>query len=200
MENNELLFVTHNSNKLKEARALVQGSPFELITLDMVPELVQIDDIPETGSTFEENAQQKVDFILARKKMSAFAEDSGLVVPSLDGLPGVQSKRWFAGSDADRNTQLLTMLEGQSDRKAYFIAVICLYEEPKDNYQFFTGTVWGNIAEQPSGEAGFGYDPIFVPDGYDQTFALLGAEVKHEVSHRARAFQALASYLRDSSV
>lgn len=193
----KIYFVSHNLHKVQEASVLLSGS-FALGSIADLPELQSVTDIPETGSTFEENAQQKVDFALAAATHDYVADDSGLEVVALGGKPGVHSKRWIEGSDNDRNNYLISQLEPHENRRARFVTVLCYYNVQTASYHFFRGEVEGSIAHEPKGEDGFGYDPLFIPQGYDQTFAQLGATVKNELSHRARAFAKFKQFLQDS--
>lgn len=190
-----ILFATHNSNKVKEAQALIPRSLVTLLGMGDFEQLKTITDIPETGATFEANAEQKVDFVLELVKTSVVADDSGLMVDALDGKPGVHSKRWVEGSDEDRNKHLLLELQGVKNRGAQFVTVLCYYDSNTDQKHFFKGVVEGMIAEIPAGTDGFGYDPIFIPEGYSETFAQLGQSTKNTLSHRARAFQMLKDFI-----
>lgn len=192
-----ILFATHNRNKTQEAQALLPASLVLLTCMGDHSELKNISDIPETGSTFEENAEQKVDFVLRIVQISVVADDSGLIVDALGGKPGVHSKRWIEGTDEDRNNHLLKELEGQINRKAQFVTVLCYYDQETQEKHFFKGVVDGTIAHTTMGTDGFGYDPVFIPDGYSKTFAELGIDVKNTLSHRARAFEMLKNYLLD---
>lgn len=189
----ELLFATTNAGKLTEAQACLAASAWRLLSLTDFPQLVGMD-VEETGKTFAKNALLKAQAYGSLTGVLTVAEDAGLAVNALDGKPGVYSAR-YAESDQARNTRLLSELTGFEDRTAQFISVLCLYDPVADTAEYFTGTVEGTIADQPKGEAGFGYDPIFIPDGYTQTFAELGIEQKNKLSHRAKALQKLAEYL-----
>ena len=162
------------------------------------------EDIPETGTTLEANARQKAEYIFEKYGLSCFADDTGLEVDALGGAPGVYSARYAGGEghDSEANMQkLLCELGENNNRKARFRTVIALIlsevrsEEPCE-VLFFEGIVNGNIAREKHGTEGFGYDPIFVPDGYDKSFAELGMDIKNNISHRARAVKKLAEYLR----
>ena len=165
-------------------------------------------DIPETGDTLEENALQKAQYVYDHYHISCFADDTGLEVEALDGAPGVHSARYAEGTDhnSEANTaKLLRELNGKENRQARFRTVIALIQK-KDvcpcgctsikQVSRFEGIVNGKIATEKHGTAGFGYDPVFIPEGYDKSFAELGEEIKNHISHRARAVTKLAEYLK----
>lgn len=188
-----LLIATNNPNKLSEFQTLLSQINFEVKSpdVDLDPE--------ETGSTFQENALIKAKaFALAYPDNWIVAEDSGLIVDALNGRPGVYSKR-YGDDDLHRNQKLLEELKNTkgADRSARFQTTICLIQN--DQIKYFTGIVEGKIADSIRGTEGFGYDPIFIPEGHDQTFAELGQSVKNQLSHRARAIRQLVKYLKDSS-
>lgn len=185
-----LYFATHNPHKVKEIQALLV-SEFEIKTLT---ELGCEEDIPETGSTFFENAQQKTDYIVRKYKVSCFADDSGLEVDALNGEPGVHSARYSGSRDMEENMRfLLRKMEGQKNRKARFKTVVSLFW--KGEQHFFEGSIEGELISEKKGEGGFGYDPIFIPEGYNLTFAEMPAEEKNRISHRAIAVKKLAAFL-----
>ena len=206
---NRIVFATNNAHKLQEVRHIL-GDGVQVLSLrDIGCEA----DIPETGTTLEENARQKADYIWQHYHCSVFADDTGLEVDALGGAPGVYSARYAAmdtagaaSHDSEANmARLLRELGNNNNRRARFRTVIALILK-KDSCpcecnslkqeHLFEGIVEGEITRERSGSEGFGYDPIFRPDGYDQTFAELGAEVKDRISHRARATQKLAEFLR----
>ena len=190
----KIVFATNNRNKLQEIREIL-GDPFEIVSL---ADIGCHDDIPETGSTLEENAVQKADYVFDRYRISCFADDTGLEVEALGGEPGVHSARYAEGTDHDSEAnmhKLLSQLDGNDDRRARFRTVIAL-RKPNGETILFNGEVGGNIARKKTGTAGFGYDPIFIPDGYDQSFAEMGETEKNKISHRARAVKQLADYLK----
>ena len=211
----KIVFATNNEHKLSEIRAIL-GPSFEVVSL---ADIGCHEDIPETGTTLEENALMKAEYIYNKYHLSCFADDTGLEVEALDGAPGVYSARYAAmeatapdGSaigkshDSEANiARWLRELENNNNRKARFRTVIALIEK-KDVcpcgctsikvVHKFEGIVNGEITREKSGAEGFGYDPIFRPDGYDKTFAELGADIKNQISHRARATQKLAEYLK----
>lgn len=187
----KLVFATNNAHKLSEVRAIL-ATQYEIISL---AELNCFDDIPETADTLEGNALLKAQYIFDKFQVNCFADDTGLEVDALNGAPGVYSAR-YAGEDNDakKNVEkLLLNLTGESIRTANFRTVIALIENGKIHY--FEGKIEGKIATEPKGETGFGYDPVFIPDGYSQSFAELGIEEKNKISHRALAVQKLADYL-----
>lgn len=187
----KLVFATNNAHKLSEVRAIL-APQYEIISL---AELNCFDDIPETADTLEGNALLKAQYIFDKFQVNCFADDTGLEVEALNGAPGVYSAR-YAGEDnnAKNNMEkLLSNLGDNSNRTAHFRTVIALIEESQVHY--FEGKIEGKIAYAPSGSAGFGYDPVFIPDGYTQSFAELGSEEKNKISHRALAVQELVAYL-----
>lgn len=188
-----IVFATNNSHKLDEIRNIL-GSSFEVMSLN---ELGCHDDIPETGTTLEENARQKAQYIYDKYHCNVFADDTGLEVDALGGKPGVYSARYAGGEghDSEANmTKLLKNLEGEDNRKAQFRTVIALILDGKTS--LFDGIVEGEIIKERRGGEGFGYDPIFQPEGYDKTFAELGNDIKNTISHRARAVAKLAAFLK----
>ena len=188
----KLVVATNNAHKLEEISAIL-GNEMELLSLK---DIHCNADIPETADTLEGNARQKAMYIHENYGMDCFADDTGLEVEALDGAPGVFSARYAGdGHDSEANMQkLLKELEGKENRKAQFRTAICLIMEGKE--YLFEGIVKGHIIEEKRGGAGFGYDPIFVPEGYDQTFAELGNDVKNTISHRARAVEKLCTFLK----
>ena len=165
-------------------------------------------DIPETADTLEGNALQKAQYVMTRYHLPVFADDTGLEVDALDGAPGVHSARYAegVGHDSEANMRkLLHELEGQTNRKACFRTVIALLlpdaaHPDASNVHLFEGRVDGTIATERTGTGGFGYDPLFVPEGYNQSFAVLGDAVKNTFSHRARAVQQLAQFLLSQNI
>ena len=211
----KIVFATNNEHKLSEIRAIL-GPSFEVVSL---ADIGCHEDIPETGKTLEENALMKAEYVYNKYHLSCFADDTGLEVEALNGAPGVYSARYAAmattvpagepagiSHDSEANmTRLLRELANNNNRKARFRTVIALIEKKdvcpcgctsiKVVHQF-EGIVNGEITHEKSGAEGFGYDPIFRPDGYDKTFAELGLDIKNQISHRARATQKLAEYLK----
>lgn len=184
-----LVFATNNAHKLDEMRKIV-GDRFQILSLS---DIGCHDDIPENETTLEGNALAKARWIKSRYGYDCFADDTGLEVEALDGAPGVCSARYApgAGHDSEANMRLLLHnMAGVADRRARFRTVIALITE-RDGERVVEGRIDGRIAESPSGKGGFGYDPIFVPEGFTATFAELGDEVKNSISHRARATRRL---------
>lgn len=187
----KILFATNNAHKLKEVQAVL-GPTFELVT----PHGCGVDEeIPEEQPTLEGNASQKAHYLHARTGLDCFADDTGLEVEALGGAPGVHSARYATdGHDfAANNRLLLRNLEGQTNRRARFRTVISLLLGGEEH--LFEGVAQGRIIDHEQGSEGFGYDPLFIPDGYDRTFAQMTTEQKNAVSHRARAVRKLADYL-----
>ncbi len=194
MKNSKILvFATSNKNKVLEVKKLLgENSIFEIKSLS---EMSINEDIPETGNTIEANAIQKATYLYEKYKMNCFAEDTGLFIDSLNGEPGVYSAR-YAGeeSDSEKNMKkVLDKLKDNTKRTARFITVIALIIDGK--ITTFEGKIEGEITKSKSGTQGFGYDPIFKPNGYNLTFAELGLEIKNEISHRALATKKLVEHL-----
>lgn len=193
-----LVFASNNAHKLEEIRAIL-GNKFDVKSLKDIGCNV---DIPETGTTFRENALQKARYVKEHFGFDCFADDSGLQVEALGGEPGVYSARYAvkngrqvtAGNKDDANMDvLLEKLAGEENRKACFRTCIALIYEGETH--FFDGVVEGHIITEKRGDGGFGYDPLFVPDGYEKTFAEMGNEVKNNISHRTKAVEKLAEFL-----
>ena len=195
MASKEIVFATNNQGKLSEARSVLTQVDFAVKSLNDFPHLKDIDDIPETGDTFESNALIKAKFVVARVSKPVFADDSGLEVQALNKLPGVNSKRWVDGSDLERNIYLLQQLENQTNRQAQFTTVLCYMASAEAEPIYFSGTVLGMISERIVGERGFGYDSVFIPDGFEITFAEMSQAEKNKLSHRGRALEKLVAYL-----
>ena len=203
----KIVFATNNPNKLQEIRDIL-GERFEIVSLQ---DIGCHEDIPETGDTLQENALQKAMYVAEHYGLDCFADDTGLEVEALNGQPGVHSARYAEGTDHDSEAnmrKLLRELHGKNNRKARFRTVIALLQhpknQPKENVEntfaapeihYFEGRVDGSIAEEKRGDAGFGYDPLFIPNGYSQSFAELGETIKNHISHRAQAVEKLAEYL-----
>lgn len=189
----QLVFATHNNNKLIEI-AQQLGNAFVLKSLN---DISCHHDIEETGTTFAQNATIKAQYINTTYGVNCFADDSGLCVHALDNAPGVYSAR-YAGeqkNDANNMNKLLLALANSTDRTAHFKTVISLLLNNK--LHLFEGTIHGTISHQKRGSNGFGYDPLFVPNGYTQTFAELDSSVKNTISHRALAFKQLITFLQN---
>jgi XTP/dITP diphosphohydrolase len=188
----KLVFATNNAHKLEEMTAIL-GDRVELLSLrDIHCEA----DIPETANTLEGNARMKAQYIREHFGLDCFADDTGLEVEALNGEPGVYSARYAGeGHDSEANMQkLLQKLQGVDNRRAQFRTAICLLMDGEEH--LFEGIVKGEIVCERRGGAGFGYDPIFIPEGYTETFAEMGNEVKNTISHRARAAEKLCIYLQ----
>jgi XTP/dITP diphosphohydrolase len=193
----KLLLATRNRNKVVEIQQALEATDWQMVILSDIP---NAPDVEEDGATFEQNALKKARSAARVSKLWTLAEDSGLEIDALGGEPGVKSAR-YAGegaSDADRIRKVLDQLSSVPDerRTARFRCVMCIID-PAGNENCFEGRCEGRIAAQPRGSSGFGYDPVFVPDGYDKTFAELGLGVKGKISHRARAMQQVIEYLRE---
>lgn len=187
-----LIVATRNSHKTAEIRAMI-GDRFEVLDANDFPECRQIE---ETGVTFLENARLKAQGISRVVDGWVLSDDSGLEVDALDGAPGVWSSSYGGeeGNHALNNARLLTEMVGKSDRRARFRCTMVLAREGREQANF-SGTVEGRIIDSPRGGAGFGYDPLFIPDGYGQTFAELGDDVKNSLSHRSRALAQVIRHL-----
>ena len=187
----KFVFATNNVHKLKEVAAIV-GNQIELLSLK---DIGCYDDIPETADTLEGNALQKARYVYERYRTDCFADDTGLEVEALGGAPGVYSARYAGeGHNSEENIRkLLHELEGKDNRKARFRTVFALIVNGKEH--LFEGTVKGEIVNHKRGIAGFGYDPVFVPEGYAKTFAEMGDELKNKISHRAQAVGKLCNFL-----
>ena len=213
----KIVFATNNAHKLSEIREIV-GTGVEILSL---ADIGCHEDIPETGRTLEQNAIQKAMYVYDKYKTDCFADDTGLEVEALNGEPGVHSARYAEGTDHDSEAnmaKLLAKLKGKDNRRARFRTVIVLATsqgvdpsllgDPAPGsdmgraaaLKLFDGIVEGSITTEKHGTGGFGYDPIFRPDGYDKTFGELPHEVKNSISHRARAVAKLANYLKGEKV
>lgn len=190
----QLCFASNNTHKLKEIKAMLPHG-FELLGLN---DIGCKEELPETSATIEANSIQKARYVFEHYGIACFADDTGLEVMALDGAPGVDSAH-YAGEarNADANMALLLEnLSSKSDRSAQFKTVITLVL-PNET-RTFEGIVKGKIIHEKRGDKGFGYDPLFVPDGYDQTFAEMPSDLKNRISHRALAFQKFMSFLLQS--
>lgn len=188
----QIVFATNNKHKLEEIRNILDNT-LNILNLD---DINCHEDIPETGSTIEENALIKARYIKEKYGYDCFADDTGLEIKSLNNEPGVYSAR-YAGNDhnSEKNMQkVLENLKGKNDRSACFRTCIALITG--NNEYLFEGKIEGEIITEKKGESGFGYDPIFVPDGYTQTFAELGNDIKNKISHRALAVKKLINFLQ----
>ena len=189
----DLVFATHNKKKAEEVRALL-ADQYNILTLD---DIGCLDDIPETGSSFAENASLKSGYVASNFKMDCFADDSGLEVEALNNEPGIYSARYSGGGDVANYNLVLAKLKGKEDRRARFRTVISLFQD--GNEYFFEGELPGVIRETPIGSNGFGYDPVFQPDGYEISLAEMTMEQKNSISHRAMAMKKLINFLKEQS-
>lgn len=190
----KIVFATNNQHKLQEVKEVL-GDTIEIVSL---AELNCFDEIPETANTLEGNALIKAEYIYNKFSLNCFADDTGLEVEALDGAPGVFSAR-YAGEEnnAIANMQkLLANMSVKTNKNARFRTVIAYIEQGK--IQYFEGMIEGKIATEPKGKAGFGYDPVFIPNGYQQSFAELGTDEKNKISHRALAVNKFAQFLIDT--
>lgn len=191
-----LVFATHNRHKAAEVQKLLHD-PIEVVTLT---DLNLLEEIPETGDTLQANALIKARFVHQVCGYNCFADDTGLQVEALNGEPGVYSAR-YAGehkNDEANITKLLTALEGADNRKARFLTCICLFWQ--DEMFVFEGELKGTIIRERIGTNGFGYDPVFMPDGYDITLAQMDLMTKNQISHRGKAIRKMAEFLQEKSV
>ena len=190
-----LIFATSNVHKVKEiASVLPEG-----YTVQSLKDIGFLEELPETRDTIEGNSLQKAEYLAEKLGVTCFAEDTGLEIEALDGRPGVYSAR-YAGPEAtfsDNVTKVLAEMDGQANRRARFKTVITYFSEGK--YVQFTGLCEGNILEEPRGTEGFGYDPIFVADGCNLSFAEMRLSEKNQISHRKKAIDAFLGYLKSSS-
>jgi XTP/dITP diphosphohydrolase len=187
----KLVFASNNKHKLEEVRAII-GNQFEILSLN---EIGCFDEIPETSPTLHGNALQKGSWIKEKYGFDCFADDTGLMIDCLDGAPGVYSAR-YAGENVtydDNVNKVLNEMRDCQNRKAHFATVICLIYKG-ENY-FFEGNVYGEILSEKKGENGFGYDPVFLPEGYTQTLAEMSSELKNSISHRYFATLKLKQFL-----
>lgn len=193
----ELLIATYNAGKINEFARLLADLPLRLRGLSEFP---GVSEVEETGDTFAENAKLKSEFYSELTGRLTLADDSGLEVEALDGAPGVRSAR-YAGpgaSDTQRTARLLEELNATEDahRRARFVCVIAIADPVTSMVELFRGECTGRIAREPKGTEGFGYDPVFLPGGYAHTFGELPSEIKNRISHRGRAAEAAAVYLK----
>ncbi len=186
----EILIATHNQHKKEEIQQIL-GDQFLVKSLT---DYQIFDEIVEDGISFEENAEIKAKYCFEKTGITCIGDDSGLVVEALDGRPGIFSARYAGNHDFDKNIEkVLSEMEDLENRKAYFITVLCYFDE--NGSRFFEGRIYGNLLEKRFGGNGFGYDPIFVPENHEISFAEMSAEEKNKISHRKRAFEKLLSFL-----
>lgn len=190
-----IIFATNNAHKLSEIRAIV-GEEIEIVSL---ADIGCTDEIPETAETLEGNALQKAEYLYQKYGLSCFADDTGLEVEALNGAPGVHTARYAYADHNDPQAnvdKLLSEMQEKTNRNARFRTAIALILKEEGTPRLFEGIVTGEIARERRGTEGFGYDPVFMPEGRGKTFAELGVEVKNEISHRARAVKKLVDFLR----
>ena len=193
MMKRKLVFATNNAHKLEEVAAIL-GDQVELLSLN---DIGCQTDIPETAETLEGNALLKSSYIYKTHHLDCFADDTGLEVEALNGAPGVYSARYAGGEGHDAQANMLKLLhelDGKENRKAQFRTAISLILDGKE--YLFEGVIKGEIIKEKRGDSGFGYDPVFMPEGYDRTFAELGNDIKNQISHRALAVQKLCEFLQ----
>ena len=193
MMKRKLVFATNNAHKLEEVAAIL-GDQVELLSLN---DIGCQTDIPETAETLEGNALLKSSYIYKNYHLDCFADDTGLEVEALNGTPGVYSARYAGGEGHDAQANMLKLLhelDGKENRKAQFRTAISLILDGKE--YLFEGVIKGEIIKEKRGDSGFGYDPVFMPEGYDRTFAELGNDIKNQISHRALAVQKLCEFLQ----
>ena len=187
----QLVIASNNKGKIREIKQMIDR--IELLSLN---DIGFTDEIAEPFDTFEENALTKASTIFQFCNKNVFADDSGICANALNGAPGVNSAHYSGERDDDANLRkLLADLQDREDRSGYYKAVICLIWN--DETYFFEGICNGTIIDVPIGEGGFGYDPVFVPEGYDKTFAQLSPEVKNGISHRGKAIQKMIDFLKE---
>lgn len=187
----ELLVATHNEHKKEEIQQIL-GQYFEVKSLR---DYELNDEIVEDGTTFHANALIKAKYCFEKTGIPSLGDDSGLVVEALDGRPGIHSARYASDHDFPKNiAKVLEEMEGKTNRKAYFVTVLCYYSE--QGAEYFEGRVYGHLLEENKGHQGFGYDPIFVPEGYEKTFAEMLPEEKNAISHRKNALDTFLDFLQ----
>lgn len=186
----KLLVATHNLHKKEEIQQMLEG----IFHVESLLDHGLLDEIVEDGDSFMANAQIKADYCFEKTGISSLGDDSGLVVSALDGRPGIHSARYASDHDFEKNIErVLQEMEGEKNREAYFITQLC-YKTSEGTY-FFEGRVYGDLLEANKGTKGFGYDPIFVPKGYDKTFAEMTPEEKNKISHRREALNKFLEFL-----
>jgi XTP/dITP diphosphohydrolase len=188
----KIIFATNNKHKLEEVKAILKND-FEIISLS---EIGCNEEIPETADTLEGNATLKAKFVFEKYRLDCFADDTGLEIEALNGRPGVYSARYAGEPSNPKNNvaKVLNEMEGQSNRNARFRTVICFIENGE--YHYFEGIIKGKIADKPEGINGFGYDPVFIPNGYELSFAEMNLDTKNSISHRALAIRQFTNYLK----
>lgn len=191
----KIAIASANQGKIKEFKAILEPLGYELISAKELG--IDMDLVEETGETFEANAKLKSQYLYEQTKMLSIADDSGIVITALPDILGVKSAR-FMGHDTsyeEKNNQVISLLNEKEDRSAYFISAISLTGE--DTQETFEGIIHGHISNAILGANGFGYDPIFIPEGFDTSFGLIDKDVKNEISHRARSLRKLTEYFNE---
>lgn len=193
----KVLFASQNKGKQNEARELLKELDIQLVFPDEFTELKDFD-VDETGETFIENAVLKAKTYAEKIGLPAIADDSGIIIDGLDGLPGIHSNRWFEGTSDERNDEVLRRLSESDDivRTARYLTAACFYDPTTEECGIFEETCEGFISKNIVGDSGFDYDRIFIPEGFDKTFAQLGNELKNSMSQRAKAYNKLKEYLK----
>jgi len=192
----QILVASQNTGKQHEFSSSL-SEVVELIFPQSVPELLDFD-VEETGETYEENALLKARGFAQKTKIASLSDDSGIEIAALGNQPGVHSKRFFPGSDIDRNQRVLDVLKNQTDRSANFICVLGLVDPATGLEKTFKAIVPGTIATQMHEGEGFAYDMLFIPEGYDKTYSQLGIEIKNKIGHRAQALALVKKYLEEA--
>ena len=186
----EILVATHNLHKKEEIQQIL-GEKYKITSLT---DYNIHDEIIEDGDSFQANALIKAKFCFEKTGKPSLGDDSGLVVPALDGRPGIFSARYAGNHDFDKNiAKVLEEMQDKDNREAYFITVLCLYNE--NGAEYFEGRVYGNLSREKSGKKGFGYDQIFIPKGYEISFADMPSEEKNAISHRKNALDKFLQFL-----
>lgn len=196
----KILLASNNIHKAKEFKEIIESIIPEKIELILPNEIIEDKfDVEETGKTFIENAKIKAEAFYEKFAMPVISDDSGLEVDALDGEPGIKSARYSGehGNDYKNRQKLLNELKNERNRLANFTAVLCYFDS--DEKMFFEGKVFGNIINEERGDGGFGYDPIFVPEGYNETFSELPQDKKNQISHRAMALQRFCEWIAKKS-
>lgn len=196
VETKKILFASRNAGKQAEAKKLFADLDVDLLFPDEIPELDGIDP-EENGETFFENALIKAKEYALLSQLPSIADDSGIIIDGLGGLPGVASNRWYPGSGDDRNAEVLRRLSEDKPRTARYMTVACFFDPQSEEYASFSATQEGSIAKEPFEGEGFDYDKIFIPEGKNETFSVLGNDYKNSISQRARAFGKLHEYLKE---
>lgn len=191
----KLLFASQNKGKQNEARELFKDLEVELVFPDEFAELSGFDP-EETGATFIENALLKAKAYAEKSGLASVADDSGVEIDAMNGLPGIHSNRWFTGTADERNAEVLKRLTQDKPRTARYITVACFYDPQSEEYALYEETQEGSISDKPYEGEGFDYDKIFIPEGETKTFSVLGNDFKNQISQRARAYKKIHEYLK----